>query len=161
SMLRPHRLIPLIVFTLIAMISPQRAHAISLDDIADKAKRLAAEPYRTPERVPQWMTEITYDQWRDIRFRPEDTLWAKEKLPFQVQFFHPGLYYDRTVAVNVVDGKTTRRLEFSPSQFDYGHTDFASRVPQKLGYAGFRVHAPIKTPKYFDEVIVFLGASYF
>src|SRR5262249_38918196 len=47
------------------------------------------------------------------------------------------------------------------SQFDYGHTDFASRVPQKLGYAGFRVHAPIKTPKYFDEVIVFLGASYF
>jgi glucans biosynthesis protein len=34
-------------------------------------------------------------------------------------------------------------------------------VPQDLGFAGFRIHYPIKTPKYHDEVIVFLGASYF
>jgi len=52
-------------------------------------------------------------------------------------------------------------LRFSPDQFDYGHNDFASKVPQALGYAGFRIHAPIKTAKYFDEVIVFLGATYF
>jgi len=52
-------------------------------------------------------------------------------------------------------------VAFSPSQFDYGKSDFASRVPQDLGYAGFRVHALIKTSNYYDEVIVFLGASYF
>ena len=45
--------------------------------------------------------------------------------------------------------------------FDYGENEFGSRVPQDLGFAGFRVHYPIKTPNYYDEVIVFLGASYF
>ena len=78
-----------------------------------------------------------------------------------MQFFHPGLYYDRTVAINVVDAKGVQPVAFSPSQFDYGKNDFASRVPQDLGYAGFRIHYPIKTPNYYDEVIVFLGASYF
>ena len=46
-------------------------------------------------------------------------------------------------------------VPFSPSQFDYGRNEFASKVPQDLGYAGFRVHAPIKKADYFDEVIVF------
>src|SRR5438046_10604210 len=31
----------------------------------------------------------------------------------------------------------------------------------ELGFAGFRVHHPLNTPKYKDEVLVFLGASYF
>jgi glucans biosynthesis protein len=63
--------------------------------------------------------------------------------------------------VNVITGKKSKPLTFSPSQFDYGRNDFASKVPQSLGYAGLRLHAPFKTPKYYDEVIVFLGATYF
>jgi glucans biosynthesis protein len=60
-----------------------------------------------------------------------------------------------------VRGGKTEAVKFSPSQFDYGQNEFASRVPQDLGYAGFRIHYPIKTPSYQDEVIVFLGATYF
>ncbi len=138
------------------------AAAFELDDVAAKARELAKQSFLDPKgRVPEWLTKITYDQWRDIRFRPERTLWRDRKSPFQVQFFHPGLYYDRTVAVNVVGGKGVAPLPFSPSYFDYGRNDFASKVPQNLGYAGFRIHAPIKKPDYYDEVIVFLGASYF
>jgi glucans biosynthesis protein len=139
-----------------------RAAAFSIEDVAKRAKRLAAQSYREPDRnQPSWLREITYDQWRDIRFRPERALWYDRKLPFHVQFFHPGLYYDRTIKVNVVEGKTVRPVEFSPSKFDYGKNDFASKVPQNLGFAGFRIHFPIKTRDYYDEVIVFLGASYF
>ena len=133
-----------------------------LETVADRAQKLAAEAFREPKaEVPDWLLKITYDQWRDIRFRPEHALWRNLHLPFQVQFFHPGLYYNRTVMVNVVDGKGVHPLLYSPSQFDYGKSDLASKVPQDLGYAGFRIHAPFKTPKYYDEVIVFLGASYF
>src|SRR5207253_7776631 len=115
------------------------------------AKRLA----------PDWLHKRTYDQWRETRLRPERALWRDRKAPFQVQFFHPGLYYNRTVRVNVVEAKGIHPVDFSPDQFDYGKNDFASRVPQNLGYAGLRAHYPIKTRDYFDEVIVFLGASYF
>jgi glucans biosynthesis protein len=138
------------------------ARAFGLDDVAGKAAQLAKQPFRdVKETVPDWLLKITYDQWRDIRFRPAQALWADRRSPFQVQFFHLGLFYDRPVQINVVDAKRARPLRFSPSLFDYGKNDFASKVPQDLGFAGFRVHAPIKTQSHYDEVIVFLGASYF
>ena len=136
--------------------------AFGLDDVAEKAKKLAAKQFQDPRgQVPDWLLKLTYDQWRDVRFRPDRALWRDKKLPFQVQFFHPGLYYDRTVKLSTVDADGVKPLEFSPSNFDYGKNDFASKVPQDLGYAGFRLHYPIKKPDYHDEVIVFLGASYF
>lgn len=137
-----------------------RAAAFNFDDVTAKARALSKESYVAQPQAPEWLREISYDQWRDIRFRPERALWRDKKLPFQVQFFHPGLYYDRPIAVNVIDGETVRPLGFSPNEFDYGRNEFASRVPQNLGYAGFRIHAPIKKKDYYDEVIVFLGASY-
>jgi len=159
------RRIALVAVVLGAALFPPCAGAAAtfgLDDVAAKAKRLAEKPFERPKvRVPDWLAKITYDQWRDVRFRADQALWREKSLPFQVQFFHPGLYYDRTVKVNVVEGAQVHLLNFSPSQFDYGRNDFASQVPQDLGYAGFRIHAPIKTRDYFDEVIVFLGASYF
>jgi glucans biosynthesis protein len=156
----------LAIATFLAAVSaaPRASAAAPFDfeDVATKASHLAAKPFEVPKvRVPEWLGKITYDQWRDIRFRPDQALWRDKPLPFQVQFFHPGLYYDRTVKVNVIDGTAVRRFDFSPSVFDYGRNDFASKVPQDLGFAGFRLHAPIKTRDYFDEVIVFLGASYF
>ena len=81
------------------------ARAFDLDNVAAKAAELAQQPYQDRQKkVPDWMLvgSMTYDQWRDIRFRPDQALWRDKNLPFQVQFFHPGLYYDRTVQVNVV-----------------------------------------------------------
>src|SRR3989442_7012752 len=146
-----------------ASLAASRADAaFGFDAVVEKARTLAADTWREPRAdVPDWLLKITYDQWRDIRFRPEKAPWHDHRSPFQVQFFHPGLYYNRTVKINLVEDGREHTVEFSPSQFDYGKNDFASRVPQKIGYAGFRVHYPIKTKDYYDEVIVFLGASYF
>jgi len=127
-----------------------------------RAQDLAKESFKDERgSVPKWLLDLTYDQWRDIRFRTDRSLWLDKKQRFTVQFFHPGLYYDHTVMINVVDAGGVHPVPFSPNQFDYGKNDFASRVPQTLGYAGFRVHYPINKPDYRDEVIVFLGASYF
>ncbi|MEW6269520.1 MAG: glucan biosynthesis protein G [Thermodesulfobacteriota bacterium] len=147
---------------LAALASPVRAAAFGWDDVVARARDLAREAfYAGDAEIPDWLAAISYDEWRDIRFRPEYATWREEELPFQVQFFHPGLFYNRPVKVSVIDGEEVSPAMFLPSQFDYGRNEFASRVPQTLGYAGFRVHAPIKSSDYFDEVIVFLGASYF
>ena len=154
-------LVAAMVFAVSSLPRPALAK-FDLDDVAAKAQKLAQEPFRdTTGQVPDWLLKISYDQWRDIRFRPDQALWRDSKSPFQVQFFHPGLYYDRTVAIDVVNGSGVHPVPFSPSQFDYGRNDFASKVPQDLGYAGFRLHYPIKSRNYYDEVIVFLGATYF
>jgi len=144
------------------MWRPARAAAFGLPEVIAKAQQLAHQPYQDPKgHVPQWLLRIDYDQWRDIRFRPQRALWRDEQLPFQVQFFHPGLYYDRTVAVNVITPQGVRAVESSSAQFDYGKNTFANKVPRNLGYAGFRVHYPLNRPDYLDELIVFVGASYF
>ncbi|HYC54559.1 MAG TPA: glucan biosynthesis protein G [Candidatus Binatia bacterium] len=143
---------------------PLPASAFSIDDVTARALTLSREEYRDHRKaVPKWMLvgSMTYDQWRDIRFDPQKSLWRSEGLPFQVQFFHPGLYYDRTVAISVIaDGKVTP-VAFDIKSFDYGKNDFASRIPQDIGYAGLRIHAPMRSKEYFDELIVFLGATYF
>ena len=141
-------------------VSPVSAH-FHFEQIAERAKKLAEQAYQPPEPIPEWLGRITYDQWRDIRYRPDRSLWRDSGLPFQVQFFHPGYYYRHAVSISVVDDTGVHPVAFSPGDFDYGRNDFASRVPHNLGFAGFRVHAPIKRADYYDEVIVFLGASYF
>ncbi len=138
------------------------AARFGLDQVAERARELASRPYEDPRgQVPRWLLDLSYDQWRQIRFRPEQAVWAGRKLPYTVQFFHPGLFYDRSVAVNEVDASGVHPLPFSPEGFDYGDNEFASRVPQDLGYAGFRLHHPLKRRDYQDELIVFLGATYF
>jgi glucans biosynthesis protein len=147
---------------LAALAGAGSARGFGLDDVAERAQKLAAAPFQASTGdVPDWLTKISYDQWRDIRFRPESALWAENRSSFQVQFFHVGLFYDRAVKIHVVDAEGVRPVPFSPSDFDYGRNDFGSRVPQGIGFAGFRLHYPIRRADYLDEVIVFLGASYF
>jgi len=141
-------------------VSP--ASAFDWADVAARARALAADPYHDPDGVvPDWLLGLSYDQYRDIRFRPSRSLWRGSPSPFEVQLFHPGLFYDRVVAIHEVDAKgAVRPIEFSPDLFDYGQNTFASRVPQGLGFAGFRLHYPINRRDYRDEVVVFLGATY-
>lgn len=134
----------------------------SFEDAVARARETAAQPFQEPGgSLPDFLVKLNYDQWRDIRFRPEQSLWRSEKLPFEVQFFHAGFFYDRSVAVNVVDDKEVRPFQFEAGMFDYGANAFKDQIPAGLGFAGFRLHYPINRKDYRDEVAVFLGASYF
>lgn len=135
--------------------------AFSFINVIEKAKTLAAAPYRPPKDiVSPVLLNATYDQWRDIRFKTDKSLWRSEKLPFEVQFFHPGFFYDRTVAINIVDEGKVCRFPVTKGLFDYGKNTFMDEILDEVGAAGFRLHAPIKTRDYYDEFLVFLGASY-
>lgn len=130
------------------------------DNVAAMAETLAKAPFQEPkEKVPDALLKLSYDAWRGIRFRPERALWRERNLPFEVQFFHPGNIYNRITKIHTVDAEGIRPVAFDPDFFDYGK--FAGPVPKDLGYAGFRLHYPINKPDYKDEVIVFLGATYF
>jgi glucans biosynthesis protein len=138
------------------------AAAFGLDDVASLARDLAAKPYKAPaDRLPQELRDLDYDALRDIRFKPEQALWRDEKLPFELMFLHLGRGVREPVAINTIDASNVRRVEFDPSQFDYGRNKLDTGKFKDLGFAGFRVHHALNTPKYKDEVLVFLGASYF
>lgn len=133
------------------------------ESVVLEAGELARRPFRdTKAEVPDSLLKIKYDQWRDIRFKPEKAFWRKEGLPFTLQFFHPGLFYDRRVSLFVVERSgNVLPLSFSKEYFDYKSEDVKALVPDDLGFAGFRIHYPLNRSDYQDEIAVFLGASYF
>jgi periplasmic glucans biosynthesis protein len=146
---------------LLALV-PTHAHAFGLDDVAARAAKLAAAPYQKPSAtLPKAIKALGYDQFRDIRFRPERAMWRGTKLPFEIMFFHRGWFYEEPVTIHEVTADGVREIPFDPEAFDYGRNTVDGKELKGLGFAGFRVHFPVNTPGYKDEVLVFLGASYF
>lgn len=133
----------------------------SFERLAEMAERAAAAPFEPPAgTLPDALAGATYDAFRKLRFRPDRALWRGERL-FEVQFFHLGFLYRTPVRINVVKDGRASGVAFDPNMFEYGDTGLEKHVTPELGYAGFRVHFPLHRPDYKDEVVVFLGASYF
>jgi len=148
-----------VVLTL--MLAWPSAWAFGFDDVAQRAKDLAAVPFKKGPGLPKELLGLDYDHYRDIRYRSDRFLWRKAGLPFEIAFFHPGLYYDQPVKINEIDAQGVHEIAFNPDDFDYGSNKFDTSRLRGVGFAGFRVHYPLNTTKYKDEVLVFLGASYF
>ena len=147
---------------LLALAAPSAQAAFGFADVAARAQKLARESYSSPAaELPKELRELSYDQYRDIRFKPERSLWRGNKLPFELQLFHPGLYYNAPVKISTVAGGGARPLAFDPGYFDYGKNNLDKSRLKSLGYAGFRVHYPLNSASYKDELLVFQGASYF
>lgn len=130
--------------------------------LADMAQRLAASTYVKPNsNLPANLKNLDYDEHRDIRFVRDNGPWFGKKLPFEIQFFHLGSLFQISVPINEIVGGKTHPIKYSTDFFDYGKNHFEKNEFNNLGYAGFRLHNPINTPAYYDELISFLGASYF
>ena len=130
--------------------------------VQERALELSSRPYQknTPD-LPSFLADLNYDQYRDIRFHPEQSLWLKERLPFHVQFFSRASIFTERVLVNIIDHDKVVPVEFVPDMFDFSRLPVPAEVPRNLGFAGFRLHYPINRRSYYDEVISFLGSSYF
>ncbi len=130
--------------------------------LQSRAEILAAAAFRQEStELPPFLAALDYDQYRDIRYHPDAALWRRDGLPFQAQFFSRGFIFNDRVRVNVIDHGVPAPVEFAADLFDFGRLPVPETVPADLGFAGLRLHYPINVHNYFDEVIVFLGASYF
>ncbi|MFL6581708.1 MAG: glucan biosynthesis protein G [Burkholderiales bacterium] len=146
----------------VCAVSHEAAFAFGFDDVARSAEQLAAAPYKKPgDSLPKELTSLTQEQYREIRYRPEAAWWRDAKLPFELNFFHRGLYFDQQVKVNEVNEQGVAEIKFDPALFDYGASKIDPARMANLGFVGFRVHYPVNNGKVKDEVLSFLGASYF
>ncbi|MDB6167390.1 MAG: glucan biosynthesis protein [Verrucomicrobia bacterium] len=135
---------------------------VTFDYVRTIAAREAAAAYKAPgDDLPGRLGALSYDEYRSIRFQPPQALWRKEGLPFQLEFFHRGGLYRDRVTLHEFTGQHEQVIPFLREFFSYDGVKDLPALHSSLGYAGFRVHAPINRPGVFDEVIVFLGASYF
>jgi len=138
------------------------AKVFSATEVLKQARALAAEKFVRPKiDLPKAMQELSYDQYREIRFRPERALWSSEGLPFIVDLLHRGFLFTEPVAIYIVADGQARRLAYSPDLFTFGPAVSPPSEGSVADFAGFRLRAPINRSNAYDEFAVFQGASYF
>ena len=150
------------ILTLVAIASYSvTAQGFGFDDVVAKAKALAEKPYKAPEPIPKFMTDLSFNQYRNIRFDAEQSLWRESHSRFQVSMVSPGLYYTHAVKINTINSEGVRPLNYDKSQFSFPSDDLGKRVPPDLGYAGFKLTYPLVKSSVQTPFLMFAGASYF
>lgn len=98
-----------------------------------------AGPAQTPDAPPppldNFLQNLTYDDYRNIYFRPEAARWSDTSLPFHVSSFHPGWLFKEPVHIHEVTEGTARPLTFSTDDFEY-RNDVGTRVPDHAELSG-------------------------
>jgi glucans biosynthesis protein len=135
---------------------------VGFESIQSRARDLATKPFVPPaQNLPAWMNNLSYDQYRDIRFNPNQALWATEKLPFRAMFFHPGSNFREPVVLNEFTSTHQQKIRLAEAYFNYGPLiNKHGELPADGGFSGFRLHTPLNKPDQFDELIAFQGGSY-
>jgi glucans biosynthesis protein len=147
---------------LICLFSATQLWAFDLDDVAAKAKDLAAQKFVAPKsNLPNELRDMKFADYQKIHFRQDKAEWANEKTPFKLSFYHQGMHFDTPVKINEVTATNVQEIKYDPSRFDFGDVKVDPKVTEQLGYAGFRVLYPINKDDKQDEIMTMLGASYF
>src|ERR1700677_33577 len=125
---------------------------VTLDYIAKKAEQRARKPFRSPRAdLPAFLSKLTYDDYRQIAFRDDKSLWAEAPLPFRAEFFHLGYLYQEPVHLNEFSSTHVQPVRFNPEWFDYRSLKLPSDIPANTGYAGFKILFQFAPPKW-DEL---------
>jgi glucans biosynthesis protein len=136
--------------------------AFDFESVAAIARQRAAAAFDpSTQPLPADLQALDYDGVRDIRWRPDRALWRDANLPFEAMFFHLGLYQREPVRVHELTAQGARPLPYDSAGYDFGRNRVQPASWGDLGHAGFRIHYPLNSPQYKDELVVFLGASYF
>ena len=131
------------------------------DDVIQRAADLAGRKYHPRATIPQDWLDMTYEEYRTIWARHDRALWYQSARPYEVDFFHPGLYFPRPIRVNTVEQGMARPVAFDMSRFDRTDMSPDLTIDETLGYSGFRLRTDIEGGGHKSEFCVFQGASYF
>ncbi|WP_246160084.1 glucan biosynthesis protein [Aureimonas fodinaquatilis] len=136
----------------------------SFDALSAAMRNRAAQPYSPPPSdLPPPIQGLDYDSYRRILYRRDRTVWLNDPFNFHMQAYFPGFLYKATTRVHIGDGTRFSLYPFSGADFEFLAPLDANQFNELPlpGVAGFRLNYPLDLPDRFDELVSFLGASYF
>ena len=133
------------------------------DRLTEEMRVLAQAPQAPATIATGFFSDFTYDDYQAVQFNPKRARWAGPEAGFHMHAFHLGWLFAEPVTMFEVEGGIAQPIIFNTDDFLY-YDRVKDRVPlhEPLpGVAGFRLNAPLNRADLFDEVVAFLGASYF
>lgn len=132
------------------------------DHVRKLAEDLAARDFVKPRLdLPEPFNGLTAEQYRDIRFRSEASVWRGENLGYDAQLSPLGWLYDTPVEIWIVDGGKARALRADGAMFSIGPSIEKAPEAAPFGFSGFRISGMLNTSETLTDFVSFQGASYF
>jgi len=145
-----------------APADPPQQKGFGYQDVVDQARSLGERPFDAEGlTLPSELSKLTYDSYREIRFRSDKAFWREGGSDFRLLPFHLGFLHNKPVQLHIIKYGSAIPIPFTAALFEYGKVPVPKQLSPALGFAGFAVTTNLNDPKIQDEVISFLGASYF
>lgn len=129
--------------------------------LKEEARRLAHKPWSEPSgRVPARFADLSFDQYRQIRWKRDLYLWRGENRGFALEPLPAGSVYKLAVDVFLVENGLVLPVSFDRERFDWGANVSQPEDGVVLPFSGVKLHRPATADKW-PEFAVFQGASYF
>ncbi len=131
-------------------------------EVISRARQLAAEPHRRPEKIDLAWLPKSYDDYKRLQLRRERAFWATTPLQFEIHPLPAGWIFDHRVEITAVGRNGSSALTLKASDFlDHRVAVPNVAIPPHVPLSGFRINGPLNAPGIADEIIAFQGASYF
>ncbi len=133
----------------------------SFEDLVSFAQQTSARLFKESQELPKDWSGLSYDGYRKVVFDPNKAIWRSEELPFFLEAFHRGFVHHDQVTLHSLSNGENDFIPFRSSMFDYrGEVDGKDLEPD-FGFAGYRVVGKFPEQSDWQEMLTFLGASYF
>ncbi|MGV3490826.1 MAG: glucan biosynthesis protein [Devosia sp.] len=151
-------------FTPFALAQEQASEPFDFDVLTASMRELAAQPFAAvvPE-LPPLFANLTYDGYRKVQFDAERARWLDNNSGFQVHAFPMGWLFKEPVGVfEVADGQA-KPFGFSNADFQFYDADMKAEAEtaEFPGVSGVRLNYPLNQSDKMDELVSFVGSSYF
>lgn len=154
-------------------------------DLQGLAEQRAAADYVPESPPPAVLSDLNYDQYRNIQFRHEDGIWSDGQHPFWLEFFHRGFVQRNRVDVYLIESNqltgsspagnpsatiqheakqaaaVVREVDYQTDLFRFDGPVADLEVPGDVGFAGLRVAGRFQPGGDPQELLAFIGSSYF
>jgi glucans biosynthesis protein len=129
--------------------------------VLDRARKLASEPFKAPDALPDALTSLSAGDFASIRFREDRRFFAEPPTGFAVDLVHPGFIYTVPVEIYLVENGQAKPVPYDPEFFAFGNVSPPAGDALPAGFAGFRVLSALNQADVMTPFASYAGASYF
>lgn len=147
-----------------AMAEEAATGPFDFDSFTERMKTLAQSAHEpAAPLLSEAYAGLDYDGYRMVQFDPARAKWADAKLGYQVHAFAMGWLFKEPVSVSEVVGGNAHAIGFDTDDFRFYDAGLKAKAEAEPfpGVAGMRINYPLNKPGVADELVSFVGASYF
>ncbi len=133
----------------------------SFEGLVHLASSMSSQEFVPREPLPQALADLTYEEFCQIQFRHKKAVWWETPAPYWIETFHRGFVQQDCVSLFTIENSTAKQVPFSSENFDFGEKVQGLATLDVSGHAGIKIVG--RFPGFGDvqEILTFLGSSYF